>query len=127
MSEKNDLSMLTATWQLAANDSIEGLSIAQSFNDGPFSTPALMSATVTNIRIPHVPTGTLTLLVRVRMKDGRVSDGVKATIKIPKSVPHTGGTSSPLPSSGAGAFAAILLAGAGTGYRVMQKKALAKA
>lgn len=123
-----------ASWLAPASGSIARYQVLQSTDGGTDYGPAsTVDRNASGISIPHVPSGTLTVLVRVSYTDGTTSRGIMQTINLPSTggTPNnaqanlsqqTGSTSTKLPQSGPALWVTLAITGALVGYWMMMKK-----
>lgn len=123
-----------ATWQAAAGAGITGYSVSQTTDGGrTYSTPRMLNAGATAIKIDGVPSGSFGIMVKTVYTDG-TSRGVMQSINLPAlsgggqggviTVPLPGGNGpSNLPSSGPALWLAIAGTGAAMGaWKTRNKK-----
>lgn len=125
-----------ATWQAAAGAGITGYSVSQTTDGGrTYSTPRMLNASATAIKIDGVPSGSFGIMVKTVYADG-TSRGVMQSINLPAlsgggqggviTVPLPGGNGpSNLPSSGPALWLAIGGTGAAMGAWKTRNKKLA--
>lgn len=117
---------IEASWVNPAG--IVGLRVAQTADQGATFWPEQQLAADTQmLRVRNVPGGTFGIRVRAVGTDNSVSPGVYTTIDLPKTASRTPKPTVPdrstgLPNSGVGLAAAVILAGAGAGYREMRRR-----